>query len=88
MAKTTVRVDQDGQTHAESFIETFDMDKDIQEKRKRTRKSRERRSNHALTKQAKFQSDEVNSANAIDNQDAHYPSAPPANQINYPHYGK
>merc|ERR1719370_1707018 len=32
VAKTTVRVDQDGLAHAESFIETFDMDKIFKKK--------------------------------------------------------
>ena len=54
------------------------MDKDIQEKRKRTRKSRERRSNRGLAKTAQFQSDE---ANIIDDRTTF-------NQINQQHYGK
>jgi len=83
VAKTTVRVDQDGLAHAESFIETFDMDKDIQEKRKRTRKSRERRSTRGLAKTAQFQSDE---ANIIEDRNIHLPSAPTFNQINQQHY--
>ena len=85
VAKTTVRLDQDGLAHAESFIETFDMDKDIQEKRKRTRKSRERRSNRGLAKTAQLQSDETN---IIDNRNIHLPSAPTFNQINQQPYGK
>ena len=85
VAKTTVRLDQDGLAHAESFIETFDMDKDIQEKRKRTRKSRERRSNRGLAKTAQLQSDETN---IIDDRNIHLPSAPTFNQINQQPYGK
>jgi len=62
---------------------TFDMDKDIQEKRKRTRKSRERRSNRGLAKTAQLQSDETN---IIDDRNIHLPSAPTFNQINQQPY--
>ena len=59
------------------------MDNDIQEKRKRTRKSRERRSTRGATK-TKYD----NEPNINNDQNFHLPSAPPLNHINQPHYGK
>lgn len=82
VTKTTVMVGHDGQTHAESFIETFDMGKDLQEKVKRTRKSRERRSTRSQAKQAQFQHDQNLS------RQNHHPSAPPMNQVDNIQYGK
>ena len=38
VTKTTVTVGQDGQTHAESFIETFDVERDMTDKIKKSRK--------------------------------------------------
>ena len=82
VTKTTVVVGHDGQTHAESFIETFDMDKEIQEKVKRSRRSRERRS--TIHKQQQQGQPE----NYTPRQNIQ-PSAPILNDINnYNQYGK
>ena len=80
-------IGQDGQAHAESFIETFDMGKDVQQKMKRTRKSRERRSTGHQAK-AKFQYDHNQ-----EDIDMHVgqnlrPTAPPLNQEANAYYGK
>ena len=88
VAKTTVMVGQDGQTHAESFIETFDMGKDLQEKVKRTRKSRERRSNMTQAKQTQHQHDQNQGLNGATTRQNYHPSAPPMNQIDNIQYGK
>lgn len=60
------------------------MGKDLQEKVKRTRKSRERRSIRAQTKQAQFEYDQIQEINPRH----HAPSAPPINQIDNARYGK
>ena len=80
VTKTTVVVGQDGETHAESFIETFDLGKDIKNKVKRTRKSRERRSTISQATHTQFQHHQ--------NQAAHQPSAPPLQDIYNLQYGK
>ena len=86
VTKTTVTIGQDGQAHAESFIETFDMGKDLQEKVKRSRKSRERRSNRTNTKESQFQYDDNHYINNVNPQ--HFaPSAPQLNQMDSGPYG-
>ena len=64
------------------------MEKDIEEKRKRNRKSRERRSNKGSTKHTKFEYDEINDAYSVTDRNVHLPSAPSLNQINHHQYGK
>ena len=73
VTKTTVTVGQDGQTHAESFIETFDVERDMTDKIKKSRKSGGRRSN-ADVKARYIQSN-------------HTPSAPPASQYGGDNHG-
>ena len=88
VAKTTLLVGHDGQAHAESFIETFDMGKDLHEKVKRTRKSREKRSARLQEKQRLYEFDNSDGGGTMKNDQNHYPSAPPTNQLSKPQYGK
>jgi hypothetical protein len=63
------------------------MGKDVQEKMKRTRKSRERRST-GLTANAQFQHDRNQEKSGVHVQQNHVPSAPPLNQGATSYYGK
>ena len=87
VTKTTVTIGEDGQAHAESFIETFDMGKDVQEKWKRTRKSRDRRSTGPQAK-TQSQHDRNQEKNGMHVQQNLVPSAPPLNQGATAYYGK
>ena len=87
VTKTTVTIGQDGQAHAESFIETFDMGKDLQEKVKRSRKSRERRSTRTNSKESQFQYDDNHYINNMNPQHLPVPSAPQLYQMDSAPYG-
>ena len=85
VTKTTVTVGQDGQTHAESFIETFDVERDMTDKIKKSRKSGGRRSANKL---AHIEHSSNADVKAIYLQSNHTPSAPPASQYGGDNHGK
>ena len=80
-------IGQDGQAHAESFIETFDMGKDVQQKMKRTRKSHERRSTCPQAKE-QYQYDHNQEEIGMHVRQNIRPTAPPCNQEANAYYGK